>query len=82
MAVAGAQAVHAHAGNVLDWLESRRLPDGGWPADRRLYRHTTRRGAGQTLVAWGRGGSRRASEWVTVHALAVLSVAGRYSRSH
>ena len=64
--------------DALDLLESKRLPDGGFPAEASYYRVTHKTGArGRSLVDWG-GVSRRCSnEWVTVDALAVLTAAGR-----
>jgi hypothetical protein len=60
-------------GDALGLLESKRLPDGGWPAEARFY------GAGagrRSLVDWGGANKRRSNEWVTADALTVL-VAGR-----
>lgn len=63
---------------ALDWLESRRLRDGGWPADRRCYRvSATRVSMGTDLVDWGGTSPRRHNEWVTASALAVLAAAER-----
>jgi hypothetical protein len=70
--------------DALDLLESKRLPDGGFPAECRLYSvlksGETRTRSGQTLVDWGptcttrRGAS---NEFVTAEALSILSAAGR-----
>ena len=60
--------------DALDLLESKRLPDGGWPAEGRFY------GAGagrRSLVDWGGANRRRTNPWVTVDALGVLAAAGR-----
>jgi hypothetical protein len=62
--------------DALDLLESKRLPDGGWPAEGRFY------GAGagrRPLVDWGGASRRRSNDWVTADALAVLTAAGRRS---
>jgi hypothetical protein len=65
--------------DALDLLESKRLPDGGWPADRRYY--TVSRGAAMRSnadsVSWGPTGRTRMNEWVTAEALTVLGAAGR-----
>jgi len=64
--------------DALDLLEEKRLPDGGWPAERRYY--TVSPKAMKTnadYVNWGGTGSRRMNEWITVDALAVLRAAGR-----
>jgi hypothetical protein len=65
--------------DALDLLEAKRLPDGGWPADRRYY--TVSRGlamrSNADSVSWGATSRARMNEWVTVEALAVLRAAGR-----
>ena len=63
---------------ALDLLESKELPGGGWPAERKFYRvPDDGRGSGADYTTWGPTGVRTANEWVTVHALSVLSAAGR-----
>jgi hypothetical protein len=62
---------------ALDLLESKRLPDGGWPAEERFYRTSNPAGSGMDVVDWGGVHKKRMNEWVTVHALAVLKAAGR-----
>lgn len=64
--------------DALDLLEERRLPDGGWPAEKRYYKvspKTMRSNA--DYVNWGGTSRKRMNEWVTVDALAVLRAAGR-----
>jgi hypothetical protein len=67
--------------DALDLLESKRLPDGGFPAEQVFYRASTRmiRG-GRSLVGWGGVSSRHMNEWVTVEALAALKAAHRLPR--
>lgn len=69
----------ARCAEALDLLESKRLADGGWPAEKRWYRSNTTRGmvTHADYVDWGPTGRRRMNEWVTVDALAVLAAAGR-----
>ena len=65
---------------ALDWLESRRLPDGGFPADERCYKVTTKTtatGSATSRVDWGGASRTRMNEWVTAEALWVLKEAGR-----
>ena len=62
--------------DALDLLESKRLADGGWPAEGRYY-GTAATPAKRTLVDWGGVNRRRTNEWVTVDALTVLAAAGR-----
>jgi hypothetical protein len=61
----------------LDLLESKRLPDGGWPAEARYYRGTGAPRPHFEHVDWGGVDRRRPNEWVTVDALTVLVAAGR-----
>lgn len=69
---------------ALDVLESKRLPDGGFPAEERFY-HTRAvprpTGGSRSLVDWGGANRRRMNEWVTADALAVLKAAGRLATS-
>ncbi len=61
--------------DALDLLESKQLPDGGFPTERKYY--TVPSG---TPVAWGptcTTGKGRSNEFVTAEALAVLAAAGR-----
>jgi hypothetical protein len=60
----------------LDLLESKRLPDGGWAAEGKYYNTPGARGQAE-LVGWGGVNARKANDWVTVDALAVLHAAGR-----
>jgi len=62
---------------ALDWLESRELPGGGWPADSRHYQVSTEYRFGCEFVDWGRPEPRRRNDWVTTDALYVLRAAGR-----
>lgn len=63
---------------ALDLLVSKRLSDGGWPAEERFYRVTSEAASGScSPVAWGPTGKRRMNEWVTADALFVLKAAGR-----
>jgi hypothetical protein len=63
---------------ALDLLESKRLPDGGWPAEKRFYKvRPTTFEANSDYVDWGGTSSRRMNGWVTADALAVLRAAGR-----
>jgi hypothetical protein len=65
---------------ALDLLESKRLPDGGFPAEKRLYRVTDKQfatGSSASRVSWGVTSKRQMNEWVTLEALSVLKEAGR-----
>ncbi len=64
--------------DALDLLESKQMPDGGFPAEKAYYRVTKEMvGSGRSLVNWGGVSSRHLNEWVTVDALAVLRAAHR-----
>ena len=63
--------------DALDLLESKQLPDGGWPAEARYYQHSTTVALGNDDVDWGGTSSRHSNPWVTVDALAVLRAGGR-----
>jgi hypothetical protein len=69
---------HPHCVPALDWLESKRLPDGGWPAE---VAHPS---PGATSAAhaaiWGEPDANRANQWVTLRALTLLRGAGRLSK--
>lgn len=63
--------------DALDLLETKRLPDGGFPAEAKYYQVGGKARSGQSLVDWGGTSKRRSNEWVTVGALNVLRAAGR-----
>ncbi len=63
--------------DALDLLESKRLADGGWPAEARYYTASTTVGLGHDDVDWGGVSRRSMNPWVTVEALAVLQASGR-----
>jgi hypothetical protein len=64
--------------NALDLLEEKRLPDGGWPAEKRYYKGRARTlEANADYVDWGGVSSKRMNEWVTADALSILVAAGR-----
>ena len=62
---------------ALDWLEARRLPDGGFPAEESFSRRSRPDLSGYAPVAWGGKSPRRANPFVSVDALYVLRQAGR-----
>ena len=64
---------------ALDWLESKELKDGGWPAEARYYRVSPKFESSSEFVSWGPTSRRASNEWVTTDALQVLAAAGRLS---
>lgn len=63
--------------DALDLLESKRLPDGGFPAEGKYYRVTEKASTGRSLVDWGGVSKRRMNEFVTADALFVLKKSRR-----
>ncbi len=59
---------------ALALLESKRLADGGFPAERAYYR-TNSQGSNSSPVSWGGVSSRHLNEWVSADALYVLHAA-------
>jgi hypothetical protein len=64
---------------ALNLLESKRLPDGGFPAEAKYYQVGPKSKNGVSLVDWGGISKRSMNEFVTVDALGVLVAAGRLS---
>jgi len=62
---------------ALDLLESKQLPDGGWPAERKYYKFDSEIRLGNEHVDWGGTSKKAMNPWVTVDALYVLKEAGR-----
>jgi hypothetical protein len=68
---------------ALDLLEAKRLPDGGFAAEERLYQTSDRRSrtgrwaSRRSLADFGVAGRTRSNEFVTADALTVLRAAGR-----
>ena len=62
---------------ALDLLEAKRLPTGGWAAERRLYKVSSRLASRAEYVDWGGTSKRSMNEWVTADALHVLKASGR-----
>lgn len=62
---------------ALDLLESKRLPGGCFPAEKKYYRSTRPGESGYSPLDWGSTGKKTANEFVTVEALEVLIKAKR-----
>jgi hypothetical protein len=63
--------------DALDLLESKRLADGGFPAEKKYYQVSDRRQNRGSLVDWGGTSKVRMNEFVTADALYVLKQANR-----
>jgi len=62
---------------ALDLIESKRLPGGGFPAEKKYYRATPSPGSLRSAVDWGGTSKQRMNEFVTADVLSVLAAAGR-----
>ncbi|MDQ7797617.1 MAG: hypothetical protein RDU76_01565 [Candidatus Edwardsbacteria bacterium] len=62
---------------ALDLLESKRLPDGGWPAEVKFYRFSRETSRGTTGIDWGGTSRIKSNPYVTADAIFVLRSAGR-----
>jgi hypothetical protein len=63
--------------DALDLLESKRLPDGGFPVEAKFYRVSEKPSTGCSRVDWGGTSKKRLNEFVTADALFVLKKARR-----
>jgi len=63
--------------DALDLLESRRLPDGGFPAEESFSRPTRPQLSGYTPVHWGNLSKKKMNPFVSADAMYVLRMAGR-----
>ncbi len=66
---------------ALDLLDSKRLPDGGFPAEELYARRTRPQLSGYSPVSWGGTSRKTMNPFVTADALYVLRMAGRFSVS-
>jgi hypothetical protein len=62
---------------ALDLLESKRLPDGGFPAEETFARQSRPQLSGYSPVDWGGTSKKSMNPFVTADALYVLRLAGR-----
>ena len=62
---------------ALDLLESKRLPDGGFPSEESYSRPTRPELSGYTPVTWGGRSTKNMNPFVSADALYVLRLAGR-----
>jgi hypothetical protein len=62
---------------ALELLESKRLPDGGFPAEGKYYRVDHNKLAGHSRVDWGGTSKTHANMFVTLDAMFVLNKSGR-----
>ena len=63
--------------DALDLLESKRLPDGGFPAEESFSRPIRPQLSGYSPVHWGGKSRKTMNLFVTADALYVLRMAGR-----
>jgi hypothetical protein len=67
---------------ALDLLESKHLPDGGFPAEESYARPTRPNLSGYSPVRWGGTSKKSMNVFVTADALYVLRMAGRWLAGH
>jgi len=65
--------------DALALLESKRLPDGGFPAEKKYYRAAEKQTGGSSTVDWGGTSKKHSNVFITADALYVLKSAGRIS---
>jgi hypothetical protein len=63
--------------DALDLLETKRLADGGFPAEAKYYRVDDKKLTGHSRVDWGGTSKAHMNPYVSIDALAVLKQAGR-----
>jgi hypothetical protein len=63
--------------DALDLLESKRLPDGGFPAETRYYSVAPDMKTGTSFVDWGGVSKVRSNPFISAEALIVLQASGR-----
>ena len=61
---------------ALQRLMDKQLPDGGWPAEHKYYRASSKQALGNDAVDWGGTSRKTMNPWVTADALYVLRAAG------
>jgi len=61
---------------ALDLLASKRLPDGGWPAEKKYYKASNEFRLGNDYVDWGGTSKKKLNVWVTADSLYVLKAGG------
>jgi hypothetical protein len=60
--------------DAVSILKSKKLEDGGFPAEEAYYRVSSRAGSGRSLVGWGRVSKTKMNEFVTCDALSILKL--------
>ena len=63
--------------DALELLESKRLPDEGFPAEKRYYQLSEKKKSGRSLVDWGGTSKKHMNEFVTADVIYVLNESGR-----
>ncbi len=62
---------------ALDLLESKQLPDGSFPTERKYYRVASKPVSRTSIISWGPAHLQKGNEFVTIEALCVLKAARR-----
>ncbi len=69
--------ISLHCREALELLASKRLPGGGFPAEKKHYRVTGDVSNGRSLVDWRGTSAKRMNPFVTSDALYVLKEASK-----
>ena len=62
---------------ALSLIESKELPTGGFPAEKKYYIVSSTAPSGRSSVNWGGASKRKLNEWVTSEVLNILNAANR-----
>ncbi|HMS64523.1 MAG TPA: hypothetical protein PKD83_04630 [Ignavibacteria bacterium] len=62
---------------ALDLLESKLIPEEGWPAEKSYFKVSDKPGPCNDYADWGKATKKIMNEWVTADALFVLKKSGR-----
>jgi hypothetical protein len=62
---------------ALSLIESKELPTGGFPAEKKYYTFSTTAKSGRSVVNWGGARKQQFNEWVTSEVFSMLKKVGR-----
>ncbi|MFX0085426.1 MAG: hypothetical protein ACFFAU_07105 [Candidatus Hodarchaeota archaeon] len=62
---------------ALEPIESKELPTGGFPAEKRCYTFIYKARTGRSVVNWGGAGRKKLNKWVHLEAFHILNTEGR-----
>ncbi len=65
---------------ALELIESKELPTGGFPAEKKHYTFSNKARTGRSAVNWGGTGKQKLNEWVTLEVFNILNAVGRLKK--